>query len=472
MNSNEQTGMNRSLASTSFTAGELSFALIKGNGGVTATVTGFACDVIADLTILPTVSFEGKTYPVTAIDYRAFSGCSGLKSLTLFEGLVEIGDYAFYECRGLTGELTFPESLVEIGDAAFNDCRSLTSLTLPDGLTEIGDDAFYGCNDLTSLTFPASLTAIGERAFSCCSGLISVTLLSITPPELGAMAFDEVTIASKFFTTPFGCKFTCPKGCLEAYQADEAWEEFFVHGSESTTDQPIYSITFDNLGLRFVLVKSNGVTTATVTGFAGDVIAALTIPATVKYEGISYPVTAVGSFAFHHRSGLKSLTFPESLVKIGRSAFHSCSGLTGSLMFPENLIQIGNSAFRSCSGLTSLKFPKGLTKIGNMAFDSCSGVTGSLTFPKSLIQIGFNAFDCCRGLTSLTFLSITPPDLISWAFNGVSKDCKFICPNEKSIDVYQAAVRNNFGVLSRGPYISINLNGVRQIRFQSQESER
>ena len=79
----------------------------------------------------------------------AFSGCSGLTSLTLPAGITGISYGAFRGCSGLTS-LTLPAGITEIGSGAFRDCRGLTSLTLPAGITKIGEGTFWGCSGLTS----------------------------------------------------------------------------------------------------------------------------------------------------------------------------------------------------------------------------------------------------------------------------------------------------------------------------------
>ena len=97
----------------------------------------------------------------------AFSGCSGLTSLTLPSSVTSIGDNAFSGCSGLTS-LTLPSSVTWIGWDAFTGCSGLTSLTIPSGVTWIGYYAFEGCSGLTSLTIPSSVTSIGNYAFSYC----------------------------------------------------------------------------------------------------------------------------------------------------------------------------------------------------------------------------------------------------------------------------------------------------------------
>ena len=114
---------------------------------------------------------------VTWIDSEAFRGCSGLTNLTLPSSVTEIGDKAFYGCSGLTS-LTIPSGVTSIGSEAFSGCSGLTSLTLPSSVTSIGDKAFYSCWMLNSLTIPSSVTSIGDYAFYGCIRLTSLTIPS------------------------------------------------------------------------------------------------------------------------------------------------------------------------------------------------------------------------------------------------------------------------------------------------------
>ena len=82
---------------------------------------------------------------------------------------------------------------------------------------------------------------------------------------------------------------------------------------EFTVDGVRYSVNDDN-------------TTVTVAGYpsgskpTGD----LTIPESVTYGGISYPVTSIGEGAFHDCSGLTIVTIPNSVTEIGEGAFYYC----------------------------------------------------------------------------------------------------------------------------------------------------
>ena len=129
------------------------------------------------ISIPESIEYNGEQYDVTSIGGSAFSGCSGLTSLTIPSSVTTIGESAFHGCRGLTS-LTIPSSVTSIGMYAFCYCSGLTSLTLPSSVTSIGMYAFYGCSGLTSLTIPSSVTSIGEYAFRNCSGLTSLTIPS------------------------------------------------------------------------------------------------------------------------------------------------------------------------------------------------------------------------------------------------------------------------------------------------------
>ncbi|MDE5574515.1 MAG: leucine-rich repeat domain-containing protein, partial [Bacteroidales bacterium] len=156
-----------------------------------------------------TYNFNGKTYAVTSIENRAFYYCEKLTSVTIPESVTVIGSYAFEDCTSISSPLynskvfaympktynggyTIPSGIQTIAGGAFSGCSGLTSVTIPDGVTAIGEYAFYGCSGLTSVTIPESVTSIGYKAFAYCRGLTSVTI-----PEgvdtIGSSAFAYCT---------------------------------------------------------------------------------------------------------------------------------------------------------------------------------------------------------------------------------------------------------------------------------------
>lgn len=97
---------------------------------------------------------------------------------------------------------------------------------------------------------------------------------------------------------------------------------------------------------------------------------------------------------------ITSVSFPQTLTKIGNYAFIYNMNLTGELSLPNGLKEIGNYAFAMTKLSGNLSLPQGLTRIGDSAFSS-SPLTGELVIPNSLTTIEMNAFSS-TAITSLT----------------------------------------------------------------------
>ena len=105
---------------------------------------------------------------------------SSFTALAIQEGVTKIGDYAFFECTGFTGNLTLPAGITRIGWNAFTNCSGFTgNLTLSDELEVIDNGAFQGCSNFQGyLTLPDGVEYIGQYTFSG-SGFSTVNFNSI-----------------------------------------------------------------------------------------------------------------------------------------------------------------------------------------------------------------------------------------------------------------------------------------------------
>jgi hypothetical protein len=67
----------------------------------------------------------------------------------------------------------------------------LTGIDIPNGVISIGNDAFFICNDLTgTVTIPETVTSIGSQAFALCSKLSGINC-NIPLTSINASAFYQ-----------------------------------------------------------------------------------------------------------------------------------------------------------------------------------------------------------------------------------------------------------------------------------------
>lgn len=120
--------------------------------------------------------FSGTNAVVTYLSYgdsnnRAYSGNITIPETVTYQGniytVTRIGEYAFYNCSGLTS-VNIPNSVTSIGSSAFYGCSGLTSVDIPNSVTSIGRSVFCSCFGLTSVNIPNSVTSIGQDTFSSC----------------------------------------------------------------------------------------------------------------------------------------------------------------------------------------------------------------------------------------------------------------------------------------------------------------
>lgn len=99
---------------------------------------------------------------LTYIGNRAFFDCDGLKSVIIPKSVPVLYDSTFYSCDALTEAVIGAET---VGNLAFSECKALTSVTLEEGVKNIGYNAFTSTG-LESIRLPQSVRTIGENAFS------------------------------------------------------------------------------------------------------------------------------------------------------------------------------------------------------------------------------------------------------------------------------------------------------------------
>ena len=165
---------------------------------------------------------------VCYIGRSAFNRYFDLMNITIPSSVIEIRSDAFGYCTSLES-VTMSSGVTTIESLAFYECTNLRELTLSEDLTVIGDSAFAYCESLESVVIPSSVTTIENGAFEHCTNLTSVTMLSPTPPEIPASSVFAYDMDSNSLPL-FKVHITVPKGSLEAYKAEQAWNNFVDMG--------------------------------------------------------------------------------------------------------------------------------------------------------------------------------------------------------------------------------------------------
>ena len=115
-----------------------------------------------------------------------------------------------------------------------------------------------------------------------------------------------------------------------------------------------------------------GVTDSDGTHSGGIYSGAIVIPETIEFKGTNLKVTSIGDYAFYECKKITSISLPNNIIYIKKSAFCLCSGLT-SITIPENVVSIEKYAFLGC-GLSEIRIPNRVESIGNSAFENCENL--------------------------------------------------------------------------------------------------
>ena len=123
-----------------------------------------------------------------------------LTSVSIPEGVIDIGDYAFYRMIAVTS-LTIPDSVENIDTAAFFQCGSVTGIKLSKNIKHLGSGAFAQ-TAIQSITLPDGLEVVDSGAFSQCDALERLVIPK-SVKSIGASVIDEeCTSFSSLYISP------------------------------------------------------------------------------------------------------------------------------------------------------------------------------------------------------------------------------------------------------------------------------
>ncbi len=267
--------------------------------------------------------------PVGALELPDFPVKNGIEYT-----LVEIADYAFYYCRGLTS-VEIPNSVKTIGDRAFYMCTGLTSVVIGNSVMSIGYEAFADCSGLKKSAYPDNI----PNPFS--TGIAFAYSAQGTTIEDGVI-FDRAKTTIYFAPVTLSGEYTIP---------------------ESVTSIDQYAFYYCTKLTSVVIGNS---------------------------------VMSIGYSAFANCSGLKKSAYPDNIpnpFSYGRAIAYSAqettiedgvifdqakttlyfapATLAGEYTVPSTVKTIADNAFSYCEDITYVRMPATLSSIGKNAFLGC-----------------------------------------------------------------------------------------------------
>lgn len=254
----------------------------------------------------------------------------------------------------------------------YNFKNKILSVSLPEGLTSIETNAFSECGNLKSVYIPDSVTEIGDCAFYECSHLAEINV-----PDHVLKVGEEILTDTEWFENQ-------PEGVV--------YLGHIAVGCKGTIEP------------ETVLRKG---TTVLASGlFYGQT----SLMSCILPEGIE----EIPEECFSLCSGLKTISMPDSVKKIG-SSFQSvalpadkygvmylgkwvigCEKATADIELRDDTKGIAARAFEGCYELKTIKLPEGMTYIGDLAFSGSQ--IESLMIPDSVQFVGAGL---CYGCSNL-----------------------------------------------------------------------
>ena len=406
------------------------------------------------------VSYCGRTYSSYSNEY---SGSVFIPDVVTHSGttysVTSIGEYAFYDCSGLTS-VYISNNVTEIGYGAFYGCKSLVSFTVPTNVTEIYPGTFSGCSSLKVFTLNSKLRYFGEFCVWSTGWAAVDTDNDDYAQYSSPFSYDSsietfvVPSDNNSFTSVNGVLYNksvtvlleYPKGRSGSYVMPEtvrAVNQHAFRNCKQLTDitlsddlaidgdfsgcselgeivigkklSPVRGepdkLSFGNVDVaRFVVNTENeeytsidGVLYSKNSDGSLSMVRFPTKSTQTKYV-INNNCSVIKSNAFYGCSGLTSVTIPNSVNSIENHALEGTSWYnTWYNSQPNGLVYAGKVAYKykgTMADNSSVVLEEGTTGIAAYAFNGCMGLT-SITIPNSVITIGDDAFYGCKGLTSV-----------------------------------------------------------------------
>jgi len=234
----------------------------------------------------------------------AFQEC-GIERLWLNDALTEICDNAFRNCSGLR-TVSVGNGLRRIGNGAFSGCRSLTGFYLPEKIESVGEKAFWGCSMLDEVQFPPRPIPQGKDAFTGTPHILKKENFAVSAGKLLKYMGNESAV-------------TIPEGVTEIAPRTFAGIRNLVSVKLPESLRVIGREAFANCVCLFEVSGGTGLKAIGFGAFQGC--------SSLRKYSFHAALRSIGDRAFQG-CDLQELQLPRELEYIGKGAFAGRSELT------------------------------------------------------------------------------------------------------------------------------------------------
>ena len=342
--------------------------------------------------------YEYNVYPNECAEFFYIKG-----SLKFSDSISEIPSDAFKNCKSLS-KIIIPNSVSCIGNYAFGECCNLTNIIIGDGVINIGAYAFTGCDKLVEISIGSNVTTIGYNAFGSCSSLESINIPG-NVKYIHDSAFswcDQLSnINIENGVESIGHEVFC--GCVDL-------NNITIPNSVSYLGENLFigCYSLENIDVddkNFFYCSENGIL------FNKDKTKLVQFPGGKDIENYIIPnsVIEVGSYAFAYCNKLQNITVSDSVTNIGYRAFIYCVSAQ-TIYISDRVENIGEGypdTFEGCISLESI-----IVSPENNFFSSEDGVLFDknkntlLKYPDAKIDKEYIVPDSVKKIGATAFLNL------------------------------------------------------------------
>ena len=109
---------------------------------------------------------------------------------------------------------------------------------------------------------------------------------------------------------------------------------------------------------KIIYVVTKAGNTVSCAGVMNKKASSITIPSTVRFDGVTYKVTSVSAKAFKNCKKLKKVTVGANVTSIGKQAFYGCKSLKAVTVKSKSVKKVGSKAFKGIHKKAGIKVPK------------------------------------------------------------------------------------------------------------------